>query len=282
MWILQNTFSTASASLRQDTPPPLITSPPSSLASCSATTSSWSSSRHSSSKIIMLEVATAGRPSVRLAEAFASARRATPSRCSSPCYLAHIPDLFETAYSHALHRRRPHHPSGSAAGGRGCRRAATSSAPLGRLAGFGMLGLGDIVLPALAIAFARRMDLVRRPPAVATPFPSAAALTVRGLRCLCEGGCYVWASWLRPFFSSRSSPTRTGGRSTTSRAACAALPRPGRDWRHPAALGALWRDRAPRGRCTGHGRHRGEWQWGLAPTPRAPLPRLVLRQRRLE
>ena len=152
-------------------------------------------------KSIMLEVATAGRP-VESVSAEGVCERTEgdtfPMLFAVP-HLAHIPDLFETAYSppYPPPPPPPHHPSGSAAGG------SWLSPPRGtflwRLSGasqaFGMLGLGDIVLPALAIAFARRMDLVRRPPAVATPFPVSPLRSLcNGLRCLCEGGYYVWAS----------------------------------------------------------------------------------------
>jgi len=63
---------------------------------------------------------------------------------------------------------------------------------------YAMLGLGDIVLPALALAYARRVDLARRSPR--TPImPATSACTallsaaLAPLRTARTGGYYVWA-----------------------------------------------------------------------------------------
>ena len=56
---------------------------------------------------------------------------------------------------------------------------------------FGMLGLGDIVLPALTLAFARRVDLAQQADAATAPLP--ARLQPRRVGCAngC-GGYFVW------------------------------------------------------------------------------------------
>ena len=60
---------------------------------------------------------------------------------------------------------------------------------------FGMLGLGDVVLPALTLAFARRVDLAQQADtAAAQPVPARLLQPRRASGCArgC-GGCFLWA-----------------------------------------------------------------------------------------
>ena len=169
-------------------------------------------------KSIMLEVATAGKPVESISADGVCHRTESdtfPMLFAVP-HLARTPGIFEYAYS-PPYPMPPPPPPAAASSSQSSWLVPPPGTFLWRLSGaqqaFGMLGLGDIVLPSLAIAFARRMDLLRRRTGagggagggagagastayrVTKPFPLSALRTLHQLvHCWCEGGYYVWAS----------------------------------------------------------------------------------------